>query len=230
MKNNFDELNIGTQIWATQNLDVNTFKNGEPIHETKTDEEWETAGRNRKPACCYYNNDPANGKQYGKLYNFYAATDQRGLAPKGWHVPSDAEWKNLTDYLGGENLGEKKDSSAKMKSTSGWDESNGNGTNESGFTALPGGCRIVNGSFYEIGSNCYFWSATEESNPDARFRANNDGSCNDGGREGNFWPKGKEMSPFGCSLDLAYMGARLYREPSFKSCGFSIRCVKDRFI
>ena len=109
-------VTIGTQVWMTKNLDVATFRNGDPIPQAKTDEEWEKAGENEQPAWCYYNNDPANGAKYGKLYNWYAVNDSRGLAPSGYHIPSDAEWTRLTDFLGGEKV-----AGPKMKSKSGWD-------------------------------------------------------------------------------------------------------------
>jgi uncharacterized protein (TIGR02145 family) len=85
------QIKIGTQTWAKKNLNVSTFKNGEVIPEAKTIEEWVKAGDDKKPAWCYYNNDPANDSIYGKLYNWYAVNDIRGLAPKGWHIPRDAE-------------------------------------------------------------------------------------------------------------------------------------------
>ena len=83
--------------------------------EAKTNEEWNQANENKQPAWCYYENDPKNGAKYGKLYNWYAVNDPRGLAPAGWHVPSDAEWTILSDFLGGESTAGKK-----MKSLSGW--------------------------------------------------------------------------------------------------------------
>jgi len=109
-------VTIGKQVWMTKNLDVSTFRNGDPIPEAKTDEAWKAAGENKQPAWCYYDNDPKNGTKYGKLYNWYAVNDPRGLAPAGYHIPTDAEWTVLTDYLGGEDVAGKK-----MKSTSGWD-------------------------------------------------------------------------------------------------------------
>ena len=132
-------ITIGTQVWMTKNLDVATFRNGDPIPQAKTDEEWEKAGENQQPAWCYYDNDPANGAKYGKLYNWYAVNDSRGLAPVGYHIPSDAEWTILTDFLGGEKV-----AGTKMKSTDFWADyegNSGNGTNESGFSGLPGGYR-----------------------------------------------------------------------------------------
>ena len=104
-------------------------------------------------AWCYYENKTAKGTTYGKLYNWFAVNDTRGLAPKGYHIPTDAEWTILTDNLGEE-------AGTKMKSTSGWDN-NGNGTNTSGFAGLPGGCRYGSGYFYLIGANGYWWSSSE---------------------------------------------------------------------
>ena len=101
-------VTIGTQTWAIANLNVNNFRNGDSIPEAKTNKEWVTAGESGKPAWCYYNNDPANGKKYGKLYNWYAVNDPRGLAPAGWTLPSDADWVKLTYYLGGQEYGRQK--------------------------------------------------------------------------------------------------------------------------
>ena len=98
------------------NLDVDRFRNGDPIPHAQTEEEWLYAGENGQPAWCYYDNDPKNGKKYGKLYNWYAVNDYRGLAPKGYHIPSDEEWSVLTRFLGGVYI-----AGDKMKSTTGWD-------------------------------------------------------------------------------------------------------------
>ena len=106
-------------------------------------------------AWCYYGNKTANGTKYGKLYNWYAVCDPRGLAPNGYHIPTDNEWTILTDYLGGESV-----AGTKMKSTSGWDN-DGNGTNTSGFAGLPGGFRTKDGDFYDIGAYAYWWSSSE---------------------------------------------------------------------
>ena len=84
-----NDVKIGNQIWMVKNLNVETFRNGDHIHEAKTLEEWKIAGENQKPAFCYYNNDPKNGTIYGKLYNWYAVNDPRGLAPAGYHIPYD---------------------------------------------------------------------------------------------------------------------------------------------
>lgn len=146
-------VRIGKQTWAAVNLNVSTFRNGDSIPEIKSNKDWVTAGESGKPAWCYYNNDPRNGLKYGKLYNWYAVNDPRGLAPAGWSLPSDTDWLELTNYLGG--LAGKK-----MKSISGWSDGN-NGTNESGFVGLPGGYRVENGTFLNLGSIATWWGTTE---------------------------------------------------------------------
>ena len=143
-------------LWMTKNLNVDTFRNGDIIPEVKSNEEWENAGKEGRPAWCYYDNNPSNGIKYGKLYNWYAVNDSRGLAPEGWHIPNNKEWNQLIDHLGGKNVAGKK-----MKSNYGWIE-NGNGTNESGFTGLPGGCRGRIGLFGGIGYHGGWWSASED--------------------------------------------------------------------
>jgi uncharacterized protein (TIGR02145 family) len=159
----YKTVKIGNQTWMTENLNVDRFRNGDLIPEAKTGDEWELAGKNKQPAWCYYDNDPANGEKYGKLYNWFAVNDSRGLAPAGYHVPSDSEWITLSAYLGGENV-----AGDKMKSSSGWNE-NGNGTNSSGFSGLPGGnCGSV-GSF-SIGLNGYWWSSSEFGTFNAWYR------------------------------------------------------------
>lgn len=152
---NSQSIKIGTQTWTTKNLDVSIFRNGDAIPQAKTDEEWEAAGDDKQPAWCYYENNTANGTKYGKLYNWYAVVDARGLAPAGYHIPTDEEWTVLSTFLGGEDVAGKK-----MKSSSSW-ASQGNGTNSSGFMGLPGGCRYSNGSFSTVGSYGSWWSASE---------------------------------------------------------------------
>ena len=186
-----NEVTIGKQVWMTENLNVDKFRNGDPIPEAKTDEEWGRAGDNKEPAWCYHYNEPANGEKYGKLYNWYAVNDPRGLAPKGWHVPSDKEWTTLTDYLGGEEI-----AGTKMKSTSGWKQ-DGNGTNESGFSGLPGGYRGSYGTFGYIDGYGYWWSSTEYSTSDAWYR------------------------------DLGYDDGNVVRTSLNKEDGFSVRCLRD---
>jgi uncharacterized protein (TIGR02145 family) len=148
-------VKLGTQIWAVANLSVTTFRNGDSIPEARTSKEWVAAGESGKPAWCYYNNDPALGLKYGKLYNWYAVNDPRGLAPDGWTLSSDADWVKLINYLGGPAV-----AGNKMKSTSRWSDDN-NGSNECGFTGFPGGYRVENGTFINMGNIGIWWSSTE---------------------------------------------------------------------
>jgi uncharacterized protein (TIGR02145 family) len=148
--------NLDTSNWASKNLDVDHFRNGDKIPEAKTAEEWDEAEYYRKPAWCYYDNDPENGKIYGKLYNRYAVSDKRCLAPDGWHIPSDEEWTELENLLGEE-------AGKKLKSKNGWKDS-GNGTDLIGFNALPGGYRIDGYHFDGIGKYTHFWCAENDNN------------------------------------------------------------------
>ena len=147
-----------------KNLDVTTYCNGDPIPQVTDPSAWAglTTG-----AWCYYNNDPANGAIYGKLYNWYAVNDSRGLAPSGWHVPSDAEWTTLGTLLGGDAV-----AGGKMKTTgtTRWINPNTSATNESGYAGLPGGYRSFKGSFSSVGFSGYWWSATEFNSPNAWYR------------------------------------------------------------
>lgn len=150
-----NKIAVGTQVWMVENLNVEKFRNGDTIPEAKTEDEWTKAVAEQKPAWSYYNNNPDNGKPYGKLYNWYAVNDPRGLAPEGWRIPSDKDWSTLTDFLGGEAV-----AGTKIKSADLWKESEG-GTNESGFLGLPGGCRNSFANFDQIGVYAYWWCATD---------------------------------------------------------------------
>jgi uncharacterized protein (TIGR02145 family) len=156
---NTQTITIGKQVWMTKNLDVSTFRNGETIPEAKTKEEWISAGENKQAVWCYQGNDSENGTKYGKLYNWYAVNDSRGIAPEGYHIPTDQEWTVFSTFLGGENVAGKK-----MKSSSGWIENGngeGNGTNKIGFSGFPGGYRLSNGDFSSLGGLSEWWSASE---------------------------------------------------------------------
>lgn len=151
---NIETVMIGAQEWTTKNLDVSTYRNGDVIPEVKDYNEWAnlTTG-----AWCYNYNNPTSG--YGKLYNWNAVNDSRGLAPIGFHIPTDAEWTTLTDTLGGESV-----AGGKMKSTgtSFGLSHNSNATNESGFSGLMGGIRSSWGAFN--GSDGMWWSSSEDDN------------------------------------------------------------------
>jgi uncharacterized protein (TIGR02145 family) len=148
----YKTVKIGSQVWMAENLDVATFRNGDIIPEARTAEEWMNA---QSPAWCYYMNDPNNTGKYGKLYNGYAVRDPRGIAPEGWHVPSDDEWTVLSSFLGGDSI-----AGGKMKSTTDWYSPNVNATNSSGFNGKAIGHRDVKGIFSAFGSENRFWSST----------------------------------------------------------------------
>jgi uncharacterized protein (TIGR02145 family) len=150
----YKTVKIGNQIWMAENVNVDRFRNGDPISQVKTDEAWKRAKENKEPAWCYYKNDPSNGLKYGKLYNWFAVNDPRGIAAVGWHVPSQKEWQTLISYLGGEEQ-----ASTKLKSKESW-VVNTNNTNSSGFSALSGGFRFIFGQFSYLGEIGYWWSST----------------------------------------------------------------------
>lgn len=151
----YNTVTIGTQVWMKENLDVATYRNGDAIPQVTDSVQWAnlTTG-----AWCYYNNNADTGAIYGKLYNWYAVNDPRGLAPAGWHVPGDAEWTTLTDFLGGYSV-----AGGKMKEigTIHWQAPNAEATNSSGFAGLPGGVRDEDGAFNYIGNYGFWWSSTE---------------------------------------------------------------------
>tara|TARA_B110000285_G_C15108305_1_gene609383 strand:+ start:305 stop:997 length:693 start_codon:yes stop_codon:yes gene_type:complete len=149
---NYASVKIGTQEWMETNLDLAFFCNGDEVTEAKTSEEWIKAGENGTPAWCYYAQE--NKEKYGKLYNWFAVIDERGLAPDGWHVPTDTEWNVLEEFLG-TNIGKK------LKSNTDW-KSDGGGDNSSGFNALPCGARSADGNFNLLGIIAYWWSSTEK--------------------------------------------------------------------
>jgi uncharacterized protein (TIGR02145 family) len=157
---NIETVKIGAQEWTTKNLDVTKYRNGDVIPEVKDPNVWASL---KKGAWCYYNNDPKNGSIYGRLYNWYAVNDPRGLAPEGFHIPSVAELTTLNDYLGGILLAGGK---MKEKGTVHWIYPNKVDTESIGFTALPGGARWCGnenwiGKFDGIGGEGFWWLSTE---------------------------------------------------------------------
>jgi len=154
--NVYQTVRIGGQVWMEENLNASHFRNGDLIPEAKTEEEWVLAGNKNEPAWCYYNNYSENGEKYGKLYNWYAVSDPRGLAPENWTIPDNKDWAKLIYYLGGGN-----GAATRMKSAAGWN-SKSNGDNSSRFTALPGGGRVYNGIFTDIDNAGVWWSSVEE--------------------------------------------------------------------
>lgn len=154
--NIYKTMTIGTQTWMAQNLKTTKYRNGDLIGTTS-------------PATLNIRNQvtpkyqwPSGGKEsnieaYGRLYTWYSVTDSRGICPVGWHIPTDAEWSVLINFLGGDMVAYSKLREAEEYHWIKYDA----GTNESGFTALPGGIRNSNGSFVDIGNSGCWWSATE---------------------------------------------------------------------
>jgi len=187
--NVYQTVKIGDQWWMAENLRVIWYRNGDVIPKVTDGIEW---ARLSTGAYCNYNNNDSNAYIYGSLYNWYSVNDSRGLAPEGWHVPSDAEWKTLASYLGGDAV-----AGGKMKESGTMHWANPGATNESGFSALPGGYRYANGTYDLMGYYAFYWSTTEFSSYYAWYR-----ELRDGESEVRHYYNGKVQ-------------------------GYSVRCIKD---
>lgn len=200
--NTYVTVKIGDQWWIAENLKVTHYRNGNDIPNVTGNSDWEnlTTG-----AYCNYDNNESNVETYGRLYNWYAVDDSRNIAPAGWHVPTDEEWKQLEMYLGmsqsdADNTtwrGTYEGGKLKEAGTEYWWSPNASATNESGFSALPGGYRFLNGSCGYMGEYAYFWSSTEGDNSHAWIRV------------------------------LGYHRSQVSRSSNYKRFGFSVRCVRD---
>lgn len=192
--NVYHTVTIGTQVWMVENLKVKHYRNGDSIQNIYNGGTWNSLSTG---ALCFYNNVADNSTIYGNLYNFYAVADSRKLCPAGWHVPNDAEWITLFDYLGGESV-----AGGKLKESGivHWNTPNTGATNEAGFTAVPGGYRInnSNGDFSYLKFNAFLWSSTEIDNSNA---------------------SGCRMSYNTINIEAA--------SSHDKKKGFSVRCIKD---
>lgn len=157
-ENNIKAVKYGRQEWSASNLDIAQFLNGDTIPEARTTGEWIKAGAEGKPAWCYFNNDPENGKIYGKLYNWYAITDPRGLTQQDWNIPASSDWMTLVKNLLGIDF-----AGPKLKSKTGWKSKNG--SDEIRFSAMPGGYRDENGAFKELGTKAQWWTVSAPVEP-----------------------------------------------------------------
>ncbi len=191
--NVYKTVQIGNQVWMAENLKVIHFRDGTAIANVTDNAEWATL---TTEAYCIYNNNDSNAvDMYGALYNWYAIVDGRNIAPEGWHVPTDDEWTELETYLS--NNGHSGTEGSTLKSSAGW-VSGGDGTDDYGFTALPGGYRDhTNGDYASVSLSGYFWSATEGNSNDAWARR------------------------------LSYSQSSIYRNYYNKRFAFSIRCLRD---
>jgi uncharacterized protein (TIGR02145 family) len=157
--NVYKTVRIGNQVWMAENLKVTHYRNGDRILTGYSNSQWSGLSTG---AYCYYDNNRSKGEIYGALYNWYAINDSRKIAPKGWHVPSDAEWLTLTDHYGGFKVAGGK---LKEAGTIHWNRTQKEATNESGFNALPGGKRSNDpGGYHYMGLQAHFWSATNSYN------------------------------------------------------------------
>lgn len=184
-------IKIGTQTWMAENLKATTLNDGTAIPLVTDATEW---SNQFLPAYCYYLNDYQEyGAYYGCLYNWFTVT-LNNICPVGWHVPSKTEFKTLLDHVGGSQIAGIK---LKELGTNNWMYPNEGATNESGFTALPGGYRTAGGTYGYAGIYGNFWSSTEDI-PDHAFH-----------------------------VYLNYNSTTVYLSPAYMKSGFSIRCVKD---
>ena len=196
---NYKTVTIGTQTWMAENLKTTKYRTNESVPNVTDNTAWAALSTG---AWSDYSNLSAVGAKYGHLYNWYAATDSRNIAPMGWHIPSYNEWLKLANYLGGETLA---GSSLKESGNSNWAVPNSDATNTSGFSALPGGYRYYNSAFNGIGINGqifygfygYWWTVTESNSTNA-------------------W-----------SMLMSSSGGSSLSRDNSKICGFSIRCIKD---
>ncbi|RQV93692.1 MAG: hypothetical protein EH224_11915, partial [Calditrichaeota bacterium] len=182
---------IGDQWWMAENLKVTHYSNGDSIPNVTDNSEW---GGLTTGAYCNYNNDSTNVPTYGRLYNWYAVDDSRNIAPAGWHVPTDSEWQIMVEYLGGSTVAGGK---LKESGTTHWFSPNTGATNESGFSALPGGYLNSDDTFLDMGYYGHWWSSDDYSSSGAWKRL------------------------------LNYIGSDLGRYKDDKRHGFSVLCVRD---
>lgn len=157
------EIIIGTQVWTNQNLTVSRYRNGDIIPQVTDYKKWVGLSTG---AWCWYNNDSATYWPYGKLYNWYAVNDPRGLAPIGWHIPSDVEWSAMVNFLGGASVA---GGALKEAGTIHWNSPNTGATNSTGFTGLPGGYRYASGPFNFNGVDGYWWTSTSRNTSSAWY-------------------------------------------------------------
>jgi uncharacterized protein (TIGR02145 family) len=206
--NYYQAILIGEQLWMAEDLKTTHYNNGDPIPTGFTNSEWTNLDDTETGAYAIYNNDPTNAETYGNLYNWYAVSDDRGVCPEGFHMPTDEEWMQLEMYLGmsyeeahdsgyrGTDQGSQLAGNANLWSSGGLVSNPAFGS--SGFLALPGGYRNYgNGSFYTVGNYGFFWSSSEYHNSHA-------------------W-----------SRNLYYNNSEVNRANYYKRLGFSVRCLGD---
>lgn len=206
--NPINSITLCNQTWMLYNLNVSTYRNGDPIPQVTDPIQWNSLTTG---AWCYYNNDPSTEATYGKLYNWYAVNDPRGLAPAGWRIPNNSDWSSLESCLGGYFVA---GGTLKEAGTSHWESPNTGATNSSGFTALPGGSRSGGGNFTFLGTSGFWWSSNAG-------QYSHFGILIQGGYYRSLF-KGSAIF-FGNEIIEGYPFLPIY---DFKS-GLSVRCVRD---
>jgi uncharacterized protein (TIGR02145 family) len=156
------EIKIGTQIWTNENLSSTKFLNGDDIPFVTNSDDWSAIGKSKKPACAYLSYDEKNGKKFGLLYNYYAITDKRGLAPEGWSIPTCEDWEQLIKELGGENK-----AGVELKKKKAW--GNDKSSDSSGLSILPSCHHDEYGNDNIIMLTACFWTSTKEGKSDADY-------------------------------------------------------------
>lgn len=200
--NTYTSIKINGVEWMKKNLNVSKYKNGDAIPEVIDPAIWSSLTTG---AWCYYENDTTNGPVYGKLYNWYAVNDPRGLAPAGWHIPTDVEWSSLTTFLGGEALAGQK---MKEDGTTNWTASaDAYGTNQSGFTALPSGEGYLN----------YTYVATPIPTMADLFKNKT---------KATYWWSATANGSVAWSRNVSFNANSVTRSAVVKSSGLAVRCVK----
>ncbi len=183
---------IGNQTWMAENLNTDRFQNGDFILEVKTDEEWIYAGKNRIPAWKNYDNDPKKGSKYGKLYNFYAVSDPRGLSPTGWHIPNTVEWKSMKPSCSG----------CLVQSANTNDHDCRNFIKKIKMTEIQDYYLIDEGGYYETKwvpcNNCSYWTEQQKANNPCTVCRNKRGKNE---KTGKYIPKTKKKIFFNSGWD-----------------------------
>jgi uncharacterized protein (TIGR02145 family) len=185
VRKTFKSVKINKRTWMIENLNVVSYRNGDTIPEAKSERDWKKCMQEQKGCWCYFQNDTLNGEKFGKLYNWFAVNDPRGLAPEGWHVATDEEWTSMINSQGG-----KLDAAPHLKAEFEWCD-NCLEDNKSGFFALPGGFRKADGSFMHLKEFATFWTSTVYKDNMAYYYYM---YCNVDYVVRNFWNKGDGMS------------------------------------
>lgn len=158
--NGYNTVTKGGKVWMKDNLNVSKYRNGDPVRQVESSAEWLAAAAKGEGVWCYYNNDSAKGKTYGRLYNWYAVNDPRGLAPQGWHIATEAEWKGLSRVLAGDPVPVAK----KQNATAAWRYPYASVDDVMDFNALQSGLRVSEDDiFNSLGEDAWFWSTSEGS-------------------------------------------------------------------